>query len=263
MTTVTNGDLMTMLEGDDSNDARGKSVVTSNWSPFDRDVHGVAWRALAGEFVGCAMLMVVVVGSGFAAQSLSPGDVGLELLENALAIGAGLFVIINIVAPVSGAHFNPVVSMVDAWIGTCSWFRAFIYLPFQFAGCITGTIVANLMFGHHWVSWSTHHRASTAHFFSEIIASAGLIFLVFALQRNGRKTLSAAAVGLYIFAACFATSSATFANPAVTVARAFSNSFTGIAPSSLPVYIAGQIIGGVCGAGLTLLLFPRPEVAAT
>jgi len=252
---------MTMLEGDDSNDARGKAIVQADWKTLDHDVHGVAWRALVGEFVGCAMLMVVVVGSGYAAQVLSPGDVGLELLENALAIGAGLFVIINMVAPVSGAHFNPVVSMVDAWIGTCSWFRAFIYLPFQFSGCIAGTIVANLMFSHSWVSWSTHHRASAPHFLSEIVATAGLIFLVFALQRNGRKDLSAAAVGLYIFAACFATSSATFANPAVTVARAFSNSFTGIAPSSLPVYVAGQIIGGVCGADLTLLLYPRPESA--
>ena len=253
---------MTMLEGDDSNDAHGKALVKAEWKTLDHDVHGVAWRALLGEFVGCTMLMVVVVGSGFAAQSLSPGDVGLELLENALAIGAGLFVIINVIAPVSGAHFNPVVSMVDAWIGTCSWFRAFLYLPFQFCGCIAGTIVANLMFGHSWVSWSTHHRASAPHFLSEIVATAGLIFLVFALHRNGRKALSAAAVGLYIFAACFATSSATFANPAVTVARAFSNSFTGIAPSSLPLYIAGQIIGAVCGAALTLLLFPQPESTA-
>jgi arsenate reductase len=136
-------------------------------------------------------------------------------------------------------------------------------VPFQFLGCILGAIVANLMFGHTWVSWSTHHRASAPHFLSEIVATAGLIFLVFALQRNGRKTLGAAAVGLYIFAACFATSSATFANPAVTVGRAFTNSFTGIAPSSLPVYVAGQIIGGALGAGLTMLLFPRPESTST
>jgi arsenate reductase len=246
-----------MFEGDDAHDAR--KPVSANAAILNREVHGVAWRALLGEAVGCTMLMIVVVGSGFAAQSLSPGDVGVELLENAAAIGAGLFVIINVVGPVSGAHLNPVVSLVDAWFGTCSWFRACIYMPFQFVGCIVGTVVANLMFGHTWVSWSTHHRASTPHFFSEIIATAGLIFLVFALQRNGRKSLSAAAVGLYIFAACFATSSATFANPAVTVARAFTNSFTGIAPSSLPVYIAGQLIGGVCGAALTLLLFPRPD----
>jgi arsenate reductase len=221
--------------------------------------HEVTLRALVGELVGCVMLMVIVVGSGFAAQNLSPGNVGLELLENALAIGAGLFVIINIVGPVSGAHLNPVVSVVDAWFGTSSWFRAFIYMPFQFVGCVAGTILANLMFGHEWVSWSTHHRASAPHFLSEIVATAGLILLVFALQRNGRHTLSAAAVGLYIFAACFATSSATFANPAVTVARAFSNSFTGIAPSSLPVYVAGQIIGAACGAGLALLLFPTSQ----
>jgi hypothetical protein len=133
--------------------------------------------------------MVDVVGSGFAAQSLSPGNVGLELLENSLAIAAGLFVIINILAPVSGAHFNPVVSMVDAWIDTCSWFRAFIYMPFQFLGCIVGAIVANLMFGRTWVSWSTHHRASATHSLSEIGATAGLIFLVFALQRHGGGAL--------------------------------------------------------------------------
>ena len=159
----------------------------------------------------------------------------------------------------SGAHLNPVVSMADAWIGTCTWFRAVAYVPFQFGGCVLGTMVANLMFGHVWVSWSTHRRASAPHFFSEIVATAGLIFLVFALQRNGRKSLGAAAVGLYIFAACFATSSATFANPAVTVARAFSNSFTGIAPGSIAVYVLGQLIGGVVGVGLTLALFPRPE----
>jgi glycerol uptake facilitator-like aquaporin len=225
-------------------------------------VHGVEWRAMLGEFVGCVLLLVVVVGSGLAAQSLSRGDVGLELLENALAIGAGLFVIINIVAPVSGAHLNPVVSLADAWIGSCSWLRALLYIPCQFAGCIVGTIVANRMFGDPWISWSTHHRASGAHFFSEIVATAGLILLIFALQRNGRRSLGAAAVGLYIFAACFATSSATFANPAVTVARAFTNSFTGIAPGSLLVYIAGQLIGAACGVGLTVLLYPHKESAS-
>jgi arsenate reductase len=246
---------MSMLEGESAHDpARAESHETKSNS-----LHGVEWRAFVGETIGCVMLMVVVVGSGLAAQSLSPGDVGLELLENALAIGAGLFVIINVIAPVSGAHLNPVVSLADAWIGTCSWFRAFLYLPFQFAGCILGSIVANLMFGHEWVSWSTHHRASAPHFLSEIVATAGLIFMIFALQRNGRRSLSAAAVGLYIFAACFATSSATFANPAVTVARAFTNSFTGIAPSSLPLYVAAQLIGGACGVGLTLLLFPNRE----
>jgi len=247
-----------MLEGDDASGERHVRA-RKGATTLDREVHGVAWRALAGEAVGCAMLMVVVVGSGWAAQSLSPGDVGLELLENAAAIGAGLYVIINIIGPVSGAHLNPVVSFVDAWFGSCTWFRAFIYLPFQFLGCITGSIAANLMFGHSWISWSTHDRASVSHFFSEIVATAGLILLVFALQRNGRRQLSAAAVGLYIFAACFATSSATFANPAVTVARSFTNSFTGIAPGSLPVYLAGQVLGGVCGAAVTMLLFPRPH----
>jgi arsenate reductase len=218
---------------------------------------GLSPRSLGGEFVGCVMLMLVVVGSGLAAQSLSPGDIGLELLENALAIGAGLFVIINIVGPVSGSHLNPIVSLVDAWFGACSWIRALAYIPTQIAGCIVGTIVANVMFSRAWISWSTHHRASAPHFLSEIVATTGLILLIFALQRNGRHEQGAAAVGLYIFAACFATSSATFANPAVTIARSFSNSFTGIAPSSVPLYIAGQVIGGVAGAALTVLLYPR------
>ncbi|HEY5091629.1 MAG TPA: MIP/aquaporin family protein [Acidimicrobiales bacterium] len=221
------------------------------------DQIGLSSRSLGGEFVGCVMLMLVVVGSGLAAQSLSPGDIGLELLENALAIGAGLFAIINIVGPVSGSHLNPIVSLVDAWFGACSWTRALAYIPAQIVGCIVGTIVANLMFNRSWISWSTHHRASAPHFLSEIVATTGLILLVFALKRNGRHEQSAAAVGLYIFAACFATSSATFANPAVTIARSFSNSFTGIAPSSVPLYIAGQVTGGILGAALTVLLYPR------
>jgi len=205
------------------------------------------------------MLMLVVVGSGLAAQSLSPGDIGLELLENAAAIGAGLFAIINIVGPVSGSHLNPIVSLVDAWFGACSWTRAVAYIPTQIVGCIVGTVVANLMFNRSWISWSTHHRASAPHFLSEIVATTGLVLLIFALKRNGRHEQSAAAVGLYVFAACFATSSATFANPAVTIARSFSNSFTGIAPSSVPLYIAGQVIGGVVGAALTVPLYPRPS----
>src|SRR5664280_604456 len=205
------------------------------------------------------MLMLVVVGSGLAAQSLSPGDIGLELLENAAAIGAGLFAIINIVGPVSGSHLNPIVSLVDAWFGACSWTRAVAYIPTQIVGCIVGTVVANLMFNRSWISWSTHHRASAPHFLSEIVATTGLVLLIFALKRNGRHEQSAAAVGLYVFAACFATSSATFADPAVTIARSFSNSFTGIAPSSVPLYIAGQVIGGVVGAALTVPLYPRPS----
>ena len=221
------------------------------------DPIGLSARSLTGEFVGCVMLMIVVVGSGLAAQSLSPGNVGLELLENALAIGAGLFAIINVVGPVSGSHLNPIVSLVDAWFGDCSWARAVAYIPTQIAGCVVGTVVANVMFSRAWVSWSTDHRASAPHFLSEVVATTGLVLLIFALKRNGHHEQGAAAVGLYVFAACFATSSATFANPAVTIARAFTNSFTGIAPSSLPLYISGQVVGGVAGASLTMLLYPR------
>jgi arsenate reductase len=252
---------MSTIDSGDFSHERRSGRTRPELSPSGSENVPVTWRPLVGEFVGCVMLMVVVVGSGYAAQRLSPGDVGLELLENALAIGAGLFVIINIFGPVSGAHLNPLVSLVDAWFGSSSWFRALCYIPFQLVGCIGGTVLANLMFGSQWISWSTHHRASGPHFLSEIVATAGLILLVFALQRSGRHALSASAVGLYIFAACFATSSATFANPAVTVARAFTDSFTGIAPGSLALYVAGQIIGATAGAAMTILLFPKPVVA--
>jgi glycerol uptake facilitator-like aquaporin len=214
------------------------------------------WRRLLAEFLGSALLAALVIGSGIAAQTLSPGNTGLELFENAAATAAGLFAIILMFGPVSGGHFNPIVSLTDAHFDGISWRDAFAYVPVQICGCITGAIAANGMFERAAVSISTHHRASPAHLGSEVIATAGLILLIFALARSRRTSTAPAAVGAYIGAAYFFTSSASFANPAITVGRMFSNSFAGIAPPSVPGFVAAQLIGGLVAVGAVLALYP-------
>ena len=213
-------------------------------------------RRLAAEFLGSAFLAAIVIGSGIAAQRLSPGNTGLELLENAAATAAGLFAIILMFGAVSGAHFNPVVSFADAALGGLSWRDAAAYLPVQVAGCVAGAVAANLMFALPAVSISAKHRASGAHALSEVIATAGLILVIFALARSGRLASAPAAVGAYIGAAYWFTSSTGFANPAITIGRMFSNTFAGIAPSSAPVFIAAQIGGGITGVILIKVLYP-------
>jgi glycerol uptake facilitator-like aquaporin len=221
------------------------------------------WRRALAEFLGSAFLTMVVVGSGIAAQRLSPNDVGLELLENAAATAAGLYAIILMFGPVSGAHFNPVVSFVDAAFGGVRWRTAVTYLPTQVAGCVTGAVLANVMFGQS-MALSTKSRASGPHFLSEVIATAGLILVIFALARSGRSHSAPAAVGAYIGAAYFFTSSTSFANPAITVGRMFSDTFAGIAPASVPAFIGAQVVGGLAAVGIIKALFPRvtPEAAA-
>ena len=214
------------------------------------------WRRLTAEFLGSAFLAAVVIGSGIAAQRLSPGQTGLQLLENAAATAAGLFAIILMFGPVSGGHFNPVVSFVDAAFGGLSWREAAAYLPAQVAGCIAGAVAANLMFALPAVTISAKHRASAAHFLSEVIATAGLLLVIFALARSGRSRSAPAAVGAYIGAAYWFTSSTSFANPAITIGRMFSDTFAGIAPSSVPPFIAAQILGGVLAAGIIKALYP-------
>jgi glycerol uptake facilitator-like aquaporin len=214
------------------------------------------WRRLLAELLGSAFLAATVIGSGIAAQRLSPGDTGLELLENAAATAAGLFAIILMFGPVSGAHFNPVVSFADAAFGGLRWRDAAAYLPAQVIGCILGAVAANLMFATSAVSISVKDRATPAHFLSEIIATAGLILVIFALARSGRARSAPAAVGAYIGAAYFFTSSTSFANPAITIGRMFSNAFAGIAPSSAPVFIAAQIGGGIAGVLLIRFMYP-------
>jgi glycerol uptake facilitator-like aquaporin len=224
----------------------------------------VLWRRLAAEFAGSAFLAAIVIGSGIAAERLSPGNTGLELLENAAATAAGLYAIILMFGPVSGAHFNPVVSFVDAAFGGLRWRDAAAYLPAQVAGCVFGAVIANLMFSLAAVSISAKHRASPAHFLSEIVATLGLILVIMALARSGRSGSAAAAVGAYIGAAYFFTSSASFANPAITVGRMFSDTFAGIAPASAPAFIGAQILGGGLAYGLVRTLYPHvtPEQAA-
>jgi glycerol uptake facilitator-like aquaporin len=214
-------------------------------------------RRLLAEYLGSAFLAAVVIGSGIAAQQLSPDDTGLALLENAAATAAGLFAIILMFGPISGGHFNPVVSLVDAHFGGLTRRDALAYIPAQVAGCISGAIVANGMFALAAISISTHHRASPAHLLAEVIATLGLLLVIFSLARTGRTATAPAAVGAYIGAAYWFTSSTSFANPAITVGRIFSDTFAGIAPASSPAFVAAQLVGGVAAVVLVTALYPQ------
>jgi arsenate reductase len=221
-------------------------------------------RRLFAEFLGSAFLTATVIGSGIAAASLSPGDTGLQLLENAAATAAGLFTFILMFGPVSGAHFNPVVSLLDAAFGGLRRRHALAYIPAQVGGCIAGAVVANAMFSLTAISVSTHRRASPAHLFAEVVATLGLLLVIFSLARTRRGELAPAAVGAYIGAAYFFTSSTSFANPAIDVGRMFSDTFAGIAPASVPPFIAAQLVGAVLAFGVIRGLYPdlTPEEAA-
>jgi glycerol uptake facilitator-like aquaporin len=227
-------------------------------------VHVPLARRLLAEFLGSAFLAAVVVGSGIAAARLSPGDVGLQLFENAAATGAGLFAIILMFGPVSGAHFNPVVSLVDASFGGLRWREAIAYLPAQVCGCIAGAITANGMFALSAISISEKHRASEAHLFAEVIATLGLLLVIFSLARTRRGSMAPAAVGAYIGAAYFFASSTSFANPAITVGRTFSDTFAGIAPASVPAFVVAQLAAGLVAIGVLRVLYPdiTPDEAA-
>jgi glycerol uptake facilitator-like aquaporin len=218
-----------------------------------------AFRRVAAEFIGSAGLVVVVMGSGIAAERLST-DTGLQLLENALVTALGLAVLILVFQPVSGAHFNPVVSAVDAALGGRRWTDVAPYVLAQIAGCIVGAVLANLMFGLAPISWSTTERATWPHLLAEVIATAGLVVVIFALVRTERAAFIAPAVGAYIGAAYFFTSSTSFANPAITVGRMLSDTFAGIAPASVPAFLGAQLVGGIVGALAVRLIFPRPVV---
>lgn len=222
-------------------------------------------RSAAGEFLGSAGLAAVVIGSGIAAQRLSPGDVGLQLFENAFATALGLAVLILVFATVSGSHFNPVVTLVDIALRRRTWSTAAVYLPAQVLGCIAGAVVANLMFGAAPVTLSTTDRSAWPLLLSEVVATAGLILLIFALVRTGRSHLAAPAVGAYIGAAYFFTSSTSFANPAITIGRTLSDTFAGIAPASVLPFIVAQLLGAALGYGAVRVLFPvaLPEPAVS
>lgn len=219
------------------------------------------WRRAVAEALGTGLLVTVVVGSGIAAAKLSPGDTGLQLLENAFATALGLTVLILMLGPVSGAHFNPVVSAVDCWFGQRNGGGLAVrdlaaYVPAQVLGAIAGAVLANLMFGEQAVSWSTTDRSAGHLWIGETVATAGLILLIFSLAWSGRSAAAPAAVGAYIGAAYWFTSSTSFANPAVTVGRAFSDTFAGIAPGSVPGFVVFQVVGAAVGAVLILVLYP-------
>jgi glycerol uptake facilitator-like aquaporin len=199
----------------------------------------------------------VVIGSGIAATQPSPGNLGLELLENAAATAGGLYTLLLVFGPLSGAHLNPVVSAIDALFGGISWREVAAYLPAQFGGCCCGAVLANLMFSRAVVSLSTHDRVSAGHLLGEVVATAGLVLVIFSLAGSGRAERTPATVATYIGAGYFFTSSTSFANPAIAVGRMLSDTFAGIAPSSVPPFVLAEAVGGVVGFGLLRALFPR------
>lgn len=216
---------------------------------------GLARRA-AAEFIGTALLVTAVIGSGIAAQRMSPDATGLQLLENAFATAAALVAIILAVGPVSGAHLNPVVTLVDVALRRRPPVDAAAYVPAQIVGGMFGAVVANLMFSLAAVNVSTHGRTGGALWLGEIVATFGLVLVIFGMSRGGDGRFIPFAVAAYIAGAYWFTSSTSFANPAVTVARTLSNSFAGIAPSSAPAFIVAQLAGGALGLGAVLVLYP-------
>jgi len=213
-------------------------------------------RRATAEFVGTAFLVAIVIGSGISAQRLSPANVGLELLENSIATGAGLIALILALGPVSGAHFNPIVTMADRILGGTTSRDAGVYVVVQIMGACLGAMVANLMFDLPAIDISTNTRSSSGLWLGEVVAAFGLILVILGVVRAGRASVAAFAVGGYIAAAYWFTSSTSFANPAVTVGRMLSNTFAGIAPSSVPMFIVMQVLGALLAVALGLFLFP-------
>ena len=212
-------------------------------------------RRVTAEAVGTAFLVMAVVGSGIAAQRLSPGDAGLQLLVNSLVTGAALVALILALQPVS-ASFNPVVTAIERVLGLVTTREAALLVAAQVFGGVVGCVLANLMFELDAVSLSDHDRISSGTLLAEVVATAGLVVIVFGSIRAGRLETVAYAVGGYITAAYWFTSSTSFANPAVTLARTLTNTFAGIAPASAPAFVLMQIVGGALGLGLVLLLHP-------
>lgn len=215
-------------------------------------------RRLLAESIGTAMLLAAIIGSGIAAQRLSPHDTGLELLENAIATGAALVAIIWVFGPVSGAHFNPVITLADRLLGSLTTTAAAWYVVAQVVGAVLGAVTANLMFSIPPLEVSTKVRYGAGLWLAEGVATFGLVLVVFSLVRSGRTALAAPAVGVYIAAAYWFTASTSFANPAVTIARTLSDTFAGIAPGSVVPFILAQLVGGGIAIATTRFLYPRP-----
>jgi len=226
----------------------------------DGDVNRDLVRRASAEAVGSALLVAIVVGSGIAAQRLSPGNVGLELLENSTATGAGLVALILALGPVSGAHFNPVVTLADRLLGGIRTSEAVFYAIAQTIGACAGAIVANLMFSLSAVTLSTHTRSAGGLWLGEFVATFGLLLVILGVVRAGRASAAAFAVGGYIAAAYWFTSSTSFANPAVTLGRMLTDTFAGIRPSSVPAFVVFQLAGAV--AAVLLARFWNPDIPA-
>ncbi len=214
-------------------------------------------RRLVAEFLGTAFLLLAVIGSGIMAQRLSPGDVGLELLENAAATAGALVGLILMMGSVSGAHFNPVVTLVDRFLGTITTRDAALYGVSQIGGAVVGAMVANVIFSLPTVHFSTHVRSSGALWLSEVIATLGLLLVIHGCVRTGRANVVPFAVGVWIGGAYFFTSSTSFANPAAAVGRLFTDSFAGISPSSVPMFVVAQLVGALIAVPIIRLLYPR------
>ncbi len=214
-------------------------------------------RKMTAEFVGTALLVAAVVGSGIAAQRLSPNDVGLQLFENAAATAAALVAVILVVGPVSGAHLNPVVTIADRLLGGhIRWRDTAAYVVAQIAGGMVGAMLANLMYALPAVELSTKTRSAGHLWLAESVATFGLLLVIFGIVRSRRQTVAPFAVGAYIGAAYFFTSSTSFANPAVTLARTLSNTFAGIDPRSAPMFIVFQFVGAAVAVGVIAILYP-------
>ncbi len=216
-------------------------------------------RRLVAEALGTGLLIVAVIGSGIMASRLSPDDIGLQLLENAAATAGALIGLILMFGAVSGAHFNPVVTLVDRAFGSINRRDAGLYIAAQIMGGCLGAIIANLMFELPAVEWSTKERSSGALWLSEVVATVGLLLVIHGCVRSGRANAVPFAVGVWIGGAYWFTSSTSFANPAVTIARTLSDSFAGIKPSSAPMFIVMQLLGGAIAFVLIRFLYPNPK----
>ncbi|MEU9916173.1 MIP/aquaporin family protein [Streptomyces sp. NPDC051001] len=215
----------------------------------------------AAELLGTALLVAIVIGSGIQATELTR-DVGIQLLANSFATVFGLGILILLLGPVSGAHFNPVVTLAEWWTARrggdgVTAREVAVYVPAQIVGAIAGAVLADAMFDKPLAEWSTHDRSAGHLLLGEVVATAGLILLIFGLARTNQLRFAPVAVASYIGAAYWFTSSTSFANPAVTVGRTFSDTFAGIAPGSLPGFIGAQLVGGGVGLALVALVFAR------
>jgi glycerol uptake facilitator-like aquaporin len=216
-------------------------------------------RRAAAEFLGTGFLVAAVIGSGIAASRLSPDDLGLQLLENSLITGAALVALILALQPVSAA-FNPVVTIAEVLLRLVSATDALAMIVAQVCGAVAGAVVANLMFGLSAVSISGHERSGGGLWLGEVVATFGLLLVIFGSVRAGRHNTIAFAVGGYITAAYWFTSSTSFANPAVTIARMFSDTFAGIAPTSVPMFELMQLLGGALAIGTVRWLYPELQL---